>query len=192
VTHAEAIRNVYQEGMKLDTSNLHGVSFIRNEGDDLTIVFKLKALIDPTLLQKKFEYQRRNKAGNIDWIGCVVDSPHLHENEVREDIFKHVKIEGCGYQLSEEELTEWLELYGKVITPIEEEMFEDGVTGERFGNGKYIVKMKIEREIPESIPMFDQKMKIHYSGIKKVCKCCLKYIPQGHLPDRENRLGRIR
>ena len=54
-------------------------------------------------------------------------------------------------------------------------MFEDGVRGERFGNGKYIVKMKIEREIPELIPMFDQKIKIHYSGIKKVCKCCLTY-----------------
>jgi hypothetical protein len=175
VTHCEAVNNIYQEGMKLKTNNLHGVSFIRNESDDLTIVFKLRTRIEQESLQGRFDYQRRNKAGHFDWISCVVDSPHLQGNKSHANFYKHVKIEGCGYQLSEEELTKWLKLYGKVIEPVEEETFEELEGGERFGNGRYTVKMIIEREIPELIPMFDQKVKIHYNGIKKICKNCLTY-----------------
>lgn len=79
VTHVEAVKNIYEESMKLNTCNLHGVSFIRNVDDDLTIVFKLKTGVEPTLLQKKFDYQRKNKAGRIDWIGCIVENPCLQE-----------------------------------------------------------------------------------------------------------------
>ena len=175
VTHVEAVKNIYEESMKLKTCNLHGVSFIRNMDDDLTIVFKLKTGVEPTLLQKKFDYQRKNKAGRIDWIGCIVENLCLQECENQADIYKHVKIEGCGYQLSEEELTKWLELFGKIIEPIEEETFVEVEGGDQFGNGRYVVRMKIEKEIPELIPMFDQKVKIHYSGIKKICKNCLTY-----------------
>jgi hypothetical protein len=69
-----------------------------------------------------------------------VDRPHLHENEFRADIFKHVKIKGSGYQLSEG----WLELFGKVISPFEE-MFEDGGRGERFGNIQCHSKTKMSK-----------------------------------------------
>jgi hypothetical protein len=86
-----------------------------------------------------------------------------------------VKVEGCGYQLSEEELTGWMELYGRVLEPIAEEMLEEEGTGREFGNGRYIVKMKIEREIPELISMFDQRVTIHYGGMKKICKSCYLY-----------------
>ena len=37
------------------------------------------------------------------------------------------------------------------------------------------MKMKIERELPELIPMFDQRVTIHYGGIKKICKSCYLY-----------------
>jgi hypothetical protein len=146
VTHAEAIKNIYQEGLKLDICNLHGVSFIRNANDELTVVYKLKSRIELSGLRRKFEYQRRNKIGSIDWICCVIDSPFPQEAGTQLDVFKHVKIEGCGYQLSEEELTKWLGFYGRLLSPIEEEVFGDEDGKCSFGNGQYLVKMKIERE----------------------------------------------
>jgi hypothetical protein len=62
-----------------------------------------------------------------NWIGCVIDSPFPQETETQVDVFKHVKIEGCGYKLSEEESTEWLGLYGRLMSPIEKEFFGDEV-----------------------------------------------------------------
>ena len=175
VSHLEATKNIYQEGLNLNTDNLHGVCFTRDWHDDLTITYKLKSSIDTGNLRGKFDYQRINKAGNIDWIGCIIDSPHSKEEDNTKDDFKRVKIDGCSYQLSQEELTVWLELYGRVFLPIEEELFEDEETGEKFGNGKYVVRMRIERELPELIPMHKQKIKIHYQGIKKMCKNCLAF-----------------
>ncbi len=37
------------------------------------------------------------------------------------------------------------------------------------------MKMKIEPEVPELITMFDQKVTIHYGGVKKICKSCYMY-----------------
>jgi hypothetical protein len=53
VTHLEAVNNIYHEGMKFKTGNLHGVCFNRNERDELKIVFKLKARIKRNLTIKE-------------------------------------------------------------------------------------------------------------------------------------------
>jgi hypothetical protein len=54
------------------------------------------------------------------------------------EIFKHVKVKKCGYQLSEEELIGWLELYGRVLEPISRETFGEVDTGEKFRNLRYL------------------------------------------------------
>ncbi len=107
----------------------------------------------------------------FDWLYCALFKSTLTENQG----LKHVKIEGCGYQLSEKELTTWLKLYGRIVGPIKEELikYEEGKNS--FGNGKYMVEMKLERKMPDLIPMFGKKIWIHYRGIKKVCKSCLAY-----------------
>ncbi len=148
VSYLEATTNIYQEGLKLQTDNLHGVCFTRDSNDNLTIIYKLKNNIDIGTLRRKFDYHRINKAGNIDWIGCIIDSPNSKEEETKANDFKRVKIDGCSYQLSQEELTAWLELYGRVYLPIEEEQFKDEESGARYGNGKYVVRMRIQRELP--------------------------------------------
>jgi hypothetical protein len=175
VSFEEAIKNIYQEGLGQHSDNLHGISFIRDTKDELTIVYKLKSKIESSKLRRRFEYERKNKSGNFDLIGCVVEYPKLHETEIQVGGFKHVKIEGCGYQLSEEELTTWLEHYGRIVSPIEEELIKDEEGQNSFGNGKYKVEMKLEREMPNLIPMYGKKIRIYYKGIKKVCKSCLAY-----------------
>jgi hypothetical protein len=84
-------------------------------------------------------------------------------------------VDGCGYQLIEEELRAWLKLYGKVVEPDKEEMFGEEDGEEQFENGRYIVKMIIEREIPKVIPMFVHRVNIHYSGIKMICIIAFSY-----------------
>jgi hypothetical protein len=58
----------------------------------------------------------------------------------------------------------------KIKRPIEEENFEDEGKGEKYGNGHYMVMMKIEKEIPELLPMYNQKVRVRYQHIKRCAK----------------------
>ncbi len=63
--------------------------------------------------------------------------------------------------------------------PIQAETFEDQEDdGAENGNGNYMVKMKLAKGMPELIPMCGQRVKIHYPGIKKMCKICFTYQKQ--------------
>ncbi len=108
------------------------------------------------------------------------------ENVPQESQFKAVRIEGCNYQLKEEEIVQWLELYGKPMGSIQEETFEDeNDDGAENGNGTYVVKMRLTRSVPELVPMFGQRIRISYQGTKKMCKNCYNY----HREDsKENRV----
>jgi hypothetical protein len=70
--------------------------------------------------------------------------PLWQETDTQVDVFKHVIIEGCGYQLREEELTAWLKLYCILVSIIEEEVIEDEEGRNSYGSRRYVVKMKKE------------------------------------------------
>jgi hypothetical protein len=76
------------------------VRFTRSANNDPTVIYKLRENIDNTRLGHYFKYTRLNRSGNLDWIGCVMDSPHSKETQTQVDVFKHVRIEGRGYQLA--------------------------------------------------------------------------------------------
>ena len=163
VTYLEAKHNLYKEAMGMGTNNLHGIAFIRDAQDRLAIVFNLKTEIERSELQTNYGYYRTNRAGDQDWIECDVDCPGLEprlpskEAILSESNYKTVKLEGCNYQLKEDEVREWLGLYGNIMGPIQEETFvDDEQDGADNGNGNYTVKMRLNREMPNVIPMFDQ------------------------------------
>ncbi len=60
-------------------------------------------------------------------------------------------------------------------SPIEEELIKDEEARNSFLNSKYMVKMKLKRDVTDLTPMFGKKIQIHYKGIKKVCKSYLAY-----------------
>ena len=65
---------------------------------------------------------------------------------------------------SQSEILDWLSLYGEVLTEITEEPYEDvdeDVSGEKLppvGNGTYLVKMKLKRDMPNWVPMYGRKV----------------------------------
>ena len=85
---------------------------------------------------------------------------------------------GCEYRLLESQILDWLSLFGEVISEITEEPFEDDDeqgSGEKMptiGNGTYLVKMKLKRDMPNWVPMYGRKVCFSYRGIKKQCNSC--------------------
>ena len=87
-----------------------------------------------------------------------------------------VKVEGCEFRVEKEKMVEWLSYFGEVKS----EVTEDTLGGSDdsaddlppVGNGIYSVKMKIERDMPQFLPMYGKRVRLYYRGIIKRCTNC--------------------
>ena len=86
-----------------------------------------------------------------------------------------MRIDGCNYEISEQELQNWIELYGEMKSEIEEIALPSEKEEEPVGTGSYAVKVKLKRSIPNILPIGGLKVKFTYSGVKKQCKICYGY-----------------
>ena len=83
-----------------------------------------------------------------------------------------VKIIGCDYKLLESEILNWLVLFGEVLSEITEELFEDATDPEcsnlpPIGNGNYLVKMRLTKDLPNWMPIYGKRICLDYKGNKK-------------------------
>ena len=182
-------------GLK-DLENHHGTSFYRNEDDMLFITFKLKQTMSKdevaNSINKYFWYSKESKVGNLDKIsGQVVHPPmgdsgdesgeeslgnHFHGVPTGNlDSTKEVRIDGCNYEISENEIQKWMEQYGEISSDIEEVAIPSKLDGEPVGTGSYVVKIKLKNLIPHILPIGGLKVKCTYIGVKKQCKNCYEY-----------------
>ena len=84
-----------------------------------------------------------------------------------------IKIEGCNYQLTEEEILTVLDGYGATEGKTEEVAMitPDG----EFGTGSYQIKIKLVRPVPNIVPMYGPLVKVSPKKTKKQCPKCFGY-----------------
>ena len=107
-------------------------------------------------------------------------------------IYRWVRVEDSRYKLDEEQLRTWFEHYGTLETAIEEATkvtncgdFEDDsdlsetekeylreASSTEKGTGVLKVRMRIDRPMPQYLPMFGQKIRIYYTGVERTCTNC--------------------
>ena len=178
VTFREATDVIFTEVMGFQLRDLYSVR-MKYSGCP-TVRFKLKEQtnIDDLRSVEHFNFERRAPNSNeIDYIACKIlgirgmaSVPHYDggENDVR-----WVKIEGCDHQLTEEQIRYGLEPYGELLTPIREDIHDDSDSErEIIGNGTYSVKMKLQKPIPQFLPMHSKRIRIYHNGISKLCSNC--------------------
>lgn len=103
-------------------------------------------------------------------------------SEVKDNWIRWVKIEQTGLDADRARLTNLLSKFGTVLTDINELTieFKDEVVDSDddpdelvvLGTGKFEVQIQIVTHIPQYLPAFGRKMKIHYKGIEKQCTNC--------------------
>jgi hypothetical protein len=87
-----------------------------------------------------------------------------------------VKVEGCDYRVSAEVILEWLGLYGEVLSDLVEDVFEDSEDSKGDNTtGIYSVKMKLNQNIPQLLPVDGRRIKIYYRIINKLCTSCFRH-----------------
>ena len=96
---------------------------------------------------------------------------------VLDDGTKMVRIIGCDHKLLESEILDWLALFGDVLTEILEELYEDpndqsGKELPPIGNGNYLVKMKMNKDLPNVLPIYGRRIIMDHKGIRRQCNDC--------------------
>ena len=76
--------------------------------------------------------------------------------------------------MSESEITGWIEQYREIKSDLEE-IAISGSTEAPVGTGSYTLKVKLNRLIPNVLPMQGLKIKCSYQGVKKQCSNCYGY-----------------
>ena len=178
VTFDEARDTIFHEILGFDYTDLYSIRMRYSGCPILKFKLKQQTNIDALTNVEYFNLERKTQnSDRIDYIQCRVlgirgmqSVPHYDgsENDVR-----WVKIEGCEYQLTEEEIKEGLAPFGEILTPIREDIYEDSDSErDAVGNGTYSVKMKLDRPIPQFLPMHGRRIRIYHSGITKLCTNC--------------------
>ena len=185
VTREDAKHQIFQ-ALGLDLSLHHGTFFRREDADgQLFITFKLAKVINKEELQyREFWYLKTSKAGKDDTISGEVVYPAMEvlnkvefqeKEKTQESNIKQLRIDGCGYVLTENQIRHWIGLFANIEGELVEEAEEDNEDGICSGTGVYLVSVKIERRIPNLVPMFGQKVTLSHHGVSRICKKCFKY-----------------
>ena len=170
ITSTEA--NLIRKEIKL-AYNVHGTTFNRNSDGKLFITFKLVSNLTLDEIQqsakKYFSINKTSNAGHQDKISGEVIHPNLEgpksdqENfnrreQVPEKETTEIKIEESNYQLTEEEILTVLDSYGAIEGEMEKVTMvtPDG----EFGTGTYLTKIKLDRTVPNIVPMYGLLIKI--------------------------------
>jgi hypothetical protein len=186
ITPLEIKYNIYIDALKFpDHENFDGA----RTGFKGKLIATIK-LINPINIDELadvefFEFTRKTSIRgkqSEEVIGCKIRGVRLQPNTVSafekpdpEDERTVVKIEGCDYQIPEEQIITWLSHYGEIKSGLEEDLFKD--TNETGGNnrtGNYSVMMILEHKIPQLLPMNGRRVKIYHKGIDKLCTNCFE------------------
>ena len=184
ITPLEAKYDIYVGALGFENhDNFDGVRI--NYKGKLVVTFKLiePINIDELSAVEHFEFRRKAKINGKEIeevIGCKIKGVRYRaptvsafEDFKQDNGEKVVKIEGCEYRITEEEILAWLSLYGEVTSDLKEDCFRDA--NQKTGNnrtGNYSITMRLEKNIPQLLPMCGRRIKMYHSGIQKLCTNC--------------------
>ena len=91
-----------------------------------------------------------------------------------------VRTTGCDYKLLESEILGWLGLFGDIVSEITEEIYGDQNEPDckglpQVGNGNYLVRMRLSKDLPNFMPIYGRRVCLEYRGVKKQCNWCLGF-----------------
>jgi hypothetical protein len=92
----------------------------------------------------------------------------------QDDGTRKIQIQGCEYRISKETLIKYLSNFGEIVSDIKEALFDDGGDPNAAQDGtnqtgNYYVKIKLNQDISQLLPILGKRIRIHYPGIQRLC-----------------------
>jgi hypothetical protein len=183
ITPKEARRTIFEDILGFKQEDLIGFYFAYSGCPIVTFKLKEQFNIDNLESFQEFNVERKCKVGNEEktaMLKCKIRGIRTTQKNRTESYqdegFRWVKVEGCEYRLEEKQIIDWLSHFGEVKSEISEDTHEGSDDSSDdlppVGNGIYSVRMKLERDMPQLIPMHGKRIRLYYRGIIKRCTNC--------------------
>ena len=183
----EAKTKIYKEAMGLPRDNLHAIEIEFRGHPVITYRLKKQINVDQTFMSDLVTFTRDSPDGLVQIQGKIrgLRLGPGQETFIRGDS-KRIKIKNCKWSLDEKILENWLGFFGELLSPIREEMHhesgdedddEDEIDQPPLGTGNLWVNMRLERTIPQFLPIMGRKIEVYYRGIEITCNKCYE---EGH------------
>ena len=186
LTVDEAKNGIFVKCLELNPGLLHGLRF--NYSGCPVVKFKLKEQIDIDQLHRLeyFEFYRRYSAQGeqrFDTFGCKINGIRtLGRDNAEADpdpSVRWVKIEWAEYSIQKGQILEWLNMYGEQASELTEDVHPNSDSdADPLGAGTYSVKMRLNKEIPQLLPMRGRRIRVYYRGVQKLCSNCFGRHPR--------------
>ena len=181
ITRKEAKHVIFKDILGFPFSNFRGVRFGFKGVPIITLMMNEVFNMDDLTNKEFFTFERKyEKQGQevTDLVGCKIrDVRHVHGNSEEsnrsDDWTRIVKIEGCDYKVKPEVIIGALSHYGEILTDLVEDVFEDEEDSEGTNaTGIYSIKMRLEKHIPQLLPLDGRRVKVYYRSMRKLCTNC--------------------
>ena len=178
LTKGEACVTIFQEILGFKSEQLHGVKFAFSGYPVIRFKLTEQINIDSLYSQETFDFTRE---GSKDIIGCRIRGirkPQYQAKEKSDDEdsdpnVRWVTVDGCDYELEEEEIMSWLRIYGETFGKLREDIHHNtNPDADLVGTGSYSIQMRIDQEIPQMLPMYGKKVSISFRGVQALCGRC--------------------
>jgi hypothetical protein len=183
ITQKEARKTIFEEILGFKQEDLIGFYFAYSGCPIVTFKLKEQFNIDSLESFQVFKLERKIKIQNLEktaTLQCKIRGIRTNQNNFNQNYqdkgLRWVKVEGCEYRLEEKQIVDWLSHFGEVKSEISEDTHEGSDDSSDdlppVGNGIYSVQMKLERDMPQLIPMHGKRIRLYYRGIIKRCTNC--------------------
>ena len=189
IKHTDAIKLIFVRALGFTPQEFAGA--IPGYRGNPTVLFKTKEVfnIDQRFAQlQNFSFIKRvqEEDGMVTHTyDCSIRGVRA-EGSTRSEQYTWIKVEGADYQLEPSAIRMWLMEYGTLMSELTEDKMdmelssdeEELYQGVELTTGNYSVKMRLEREIPQFLPIDGKRIRIYHRGIKKLCSKCFYH---GHI-----------
>jgi len=162
-----------------DQGLLHGISFKAIPRRNFQIVYRLKEkiCIDTAFSRDDFSYNRgeRKPDGSYDIIcgrimGMRTRAPTTYQpRPPRPQAPTRVNLYGCDFDLSKEQIMNWITKFGEVINEPQGILDRDCPD---LATGDMSLLVNLNKQIPSFLPMYGKKIRVAYRGMTTVCSNC--------------------
>jgi hypothetical protein len=184
ITLKEARLKIFQEILGFKREDLSGLIMNYSEGQIVTYKLHSQFNIDQLASVQFFDLERKMVVGGEEKtsiLKCKIrgirTEQRVHGQAYEDTGLRYVKVEGCECRVKKEQIIAWLSSFGEIKSELTEDVYEESDDSENdmpLGNGIYSVRMKIERDMPQFIPMHGKRVRLYYRGIVKRCTNCFQ------------------
>jgi hypothetical protein len=182
----EAKLLIYKKCIGLSLDMLHGIEVEWKGHPVVTFKLEEKLNVDEYFSSDIIEYEKKSLNGDITIVKGKIRGLRLEKETFMRGDEKRLKIKNCKWSVKESDIVEWLENYGKIISPIVEEVLDDSDKEDfvvedlddeddydkPIGTGNLWVTVKLRKRIPQFVPMMGKKVEIYHRGMLPTCIKC--------------------